>query len=174
MSQLKAKVAGAAVAAALALAVTMSDQGVSDLQVHEGVRLEAYADPYYGWRLPTICYGSTAGVYRGQVATLEECNQRLKVDIARAEKIVQDALAGTGATLTQGEQDAYVSFAFNTGYFKLQRNGKPTSMYLQVVAGNPAKACAALKLYNQSNGVVSKGLAKRRAAEYARCMKDLV
>ena len=173
MSYIKTKVAAAGVAVVVALGVSMSPQAVDELKVHEGVRTTAYADPYYGWQLPTICYGSTAGVVRGQKATLEQCDAMLRKDIDRACKIVERDLKGTGVRLTQGEQDAYCSFAFNTGYFKYQRSGKLTSMYTNVVAGRPAQACKALNLYVMSNGVRSNGLINRRAIESQRCASEL-
>lgn len=171
---LKAKVAALAAAGITALVVAMSPAGREEVKVHEGVRTTAYADPYYGWTLPTICYGSTSGVTRGQKATLAECDARLKVDIARACDTVKRDLRGTGVLLTQGEQDAYCSFAFNTGYFKYQRNGNLTSMYKNLVAGKPYEACQALKLYTYSNGVKSRGLVNRRNHEAARCVSDFV
>ena len=171
-NHLKMKVAALAAAGITALTVSMSPPAVEELKVHEGVRTTAYADPYYGWQLPTICYGSTAGVTKGQKATLAECDARLRVDIQRACDKVKYDLRGTGVLLTQGEQDAYCSFTFNTGYFKYQRNGNLTSMYKNLVANEPYKACEALKLYNRANGVVSNGLTTRRAHEFERCVSD--
>uniref|UniRef100_A0A7M2QLW2 Lysozyme n=1 Tax=feces metagenome TaxID=1861841 RepID=A0A7M2QLW2_9ZZZZ len=171
---LKAKVAALALAGIAALTVSMSTSQVEHTKTHEGVRTTAYADPYYGWTLPTICYGSTAGVTRGQKATLAECDQRLRKDIQVACDRVKRDLKGTGVLLTQGEQDAYCSFAFNTGYFKYQRNGNLTSMYKNVVAGKPYEACMALNLYTYANGKQSRGLANRRAQESARCVSDFV
>lgn len=171
---LKAKVAALALAGIATLAVTMSPSHVEQVKVHEGVRTTAYADPYYGWQLPTICYGSTAGVTRGQKATLAECDQRLRKDIQVACDRVKRDLRGTGVLLTQGEQDAYCSFAFNTGYFKYQRNGNLTSMYKNLVAGKPYEACQALKLYVYSNGVKSNGLITRRGKEATHCVSDFV
>ena len=173
MSYIKTKVAAAGVAVAVALGVSMSPQAVDELKVHEGVRTTAYADPYYGWQLPTICYGSTAGVVKGQTATLAQCDAMLRQDIDTACKIVERDLKGTGVLLTQGEQDAYCSFAFNTGYFKYQRNGELTSMYKNVVAGRHAQACKAQNQYVLSNGVRSNGLVKRRAIESQRCASEL-
>lgn len=170
---IKTQLTAVAVSAAVALGVSMSPQAINELKVHEGVRTTAYADPYYGWQLPTICYGSTAGVVKGQTATLAQCDAMLRKDIDRACKIVERDLKGTGVRLTQGEQDAYCSFAFNTGYFKYQRNGKPTSMYTNVVAGKPRQACDALNLYVMSNGVKSRGLQNRRGVEHARCVSEL-
>lgn len=169
---LKAKVAALALAGITALTVSMSPSQVEQTKKHEGVRTTAYADPYYGWTLPTICYGSTAGVTRGMKATLSECDQRLRKDIQVACDRVKRDLKGTGVLLTQGEQDAYCSFTFNTGYFKYQRNGNLTSMYKNLVVGKPYEACQALKLYTYSNGVKSNGLANRRAHEAERCISD--
>lgn len=173
MYYLRTQVAAMGVAVAVAVGVSLSPKAVDELKVHEGVRTTAYADPYYGWQLPTICYGSTSNVKRGQKATMAECDARLRVDTDRACKIVERDLNGTGVRLTQGEQDAYCSFAFNTGYFKYQRNGELTSMYKNLVAGKPYEACQALKLYTLSNGVRSNGLIKRRAIESQRCVSEL-
>ena len=171
-NHLKMKVAALAAAGITALTVSMSPPAVEELKVHEGVRTTAYADPYYGWQLPTICYGSTAGVTKGMKATLAECDARLKVDIQRACDKVKHDLRGTGVLLTQGEQDAYCSFTFNTGYFKYQRNGNLTSMYKNLVAGKPYEACQALNLYVYANGKKSNGLVARRALESQRCVQE--
>lgn len=169
---LKLKVAALAAAGITALTVTVSQPAVEELKVHEGVRTTAYADSYYGWQLPTICYGSTSNVKRGQTATLAECDARLRKDIQVACDRVKRDLQGTGVLLTQGEQDAYCSFAFNTGYFKYQRNGNLTSMYKNLVAGKPYEACQALNLYVYANGKKSNGLIKRRAIESQRCVQE--
>lgn len=173
-SNVKAKATALALAGIATLVVSVSQPGVDSIKAHEGVRTTAYADPYYGWKLPTICYGSTAGVTKGQKATLAECDQRLRKDIQVACDRVKRDLQGTGVLLTQVEQDAYCSFAFNTGYFKYQRNGKLTSIYKNLVAGKPYEACQSLKLYTYSNGVKSKGLVTRREHEAARCVSDFV
>ena len=166
------KVAALAAAVITALTVSMSPPAVEELKVHEGVRTTAYADPYYGWLLPTICYGSTTNVKRGQVVTMAECDARLRKDIQVACDRVKRDLQGTGVLLTQGEQDAYCSFTFNTGYFKYQRNGKLTSMYKNLVAGKPYEACQALNLYVYANGKKSNGLVTRRALESQRCIQE--
>ena len=59
-----------------ALVVAMSPAGYRALKSHEGLGQpgaavqKAYADPYYGWRIATICYGHTAGVKQGDTATM--------------------------------------------------------------------------------------------------------
>ena len=171
-NHLKLKMAALAAAGITVLSVTVSKPAVEELKVHEGVRTAAYADPYYGWKLPTICYGSTTNVKPGQVATMAECDARLRKDIQVACDLVKRDLHGTGVLLTQGEQDAYCSFAFNTGYFKYQRNGNLTSMYKNLVANKPYEACQALNLYVYANGKKSNGLVTRRALESQRCVQE--
>jgi GH24 family phage-related lysozyme (muramidase) len=43
----------------------------------EGVVLTAYADPIWGWKVPSLCAGDTEGVKRGDTATLEQCLARI-------------------------------------------------------------------------------------------------
>ena len=78
----------------------------------------AYADPYLGWKKATICYGHTKGVKQGDTATMAQCEEFLRSDVAQHCKLVYDALLPHNIWLTQGEQDAYCSFAFNLGKFK--------------------------------------------------------
>ena len=110
--------------AVLALTVAMSPAGYRALKSHEGlgqpgaVVQKAYADPYYGWRIATICYGHTAGVKQGDTATLAQCDQFLREDVDKHCALVYAALFPLGVWLTQGEQDAYCSFSYNLGKFK--------------------------------------------------------
>ena len=54
-------------AATIAHVVAMSPVGYQMLKSHEGLGQpgapvqKAYADPYYGWQIATICYGPFAG-----------------------------------------------------------------------------------------------------------------
>lgn len=96
----------------LAALLTVSVGGLGLIAGHEGLRTEAYPDPAYGWAVPTICYGSTEGVQRGQRATFEECNARLAQDATYAGRAVARC---THVAITQAQYDALVSFAFNVG-----------------------------------------------------------
>ena len=140
----------------------------------EGFRAEAYPDIVYGWKLPTICYGHTKDVYRGQVATPEECERWYKEDMAAGQTIVKKAIgAELFDSLTQGEKEGYGMFAHNTGYFKYQRNGNLTGMYRRLMAGDRIGACGVLLAYKYGNGVLLKGLERRRMYEYERCFAEL-
>ncbi|MGK4387745.1 glycoside hydrolase family protein [Ectopseudomonas oleovorans] len=48
---------------------------------HEGRNLAAYLDPV---GIPTICYGSTAGVTLGQTRTAAECDALLAAELGEA------------------------------------------------------------------------------------------
>lgn len=161
-------------AATLALVVAMSPAGYHMLKSHEGLGQpgasvqKAYADPYYGWRIATICYGHTAGVQRGDTATLAQCEEFLQRDVTRHCALVYDALMPQRIWLTQGEQDAYCSFAYNLGKFK-----GTDSVYGRLLNHDDWGACMGLLKYWYSNGQPSRGLWNRRYAEYNLCINQL-
>ena len=158
----------------VALSVAISASGLALIKQYEGLGQpsqsvqKAYADPYLGWKKATICYGHTANVSKGDTSSLQQCEDFLKSDVALHCKIVYDALKDTDVLLTQGEQDAYCSFAFNLGKFK-----GTNSVYGRLIKGDHKGACAGLLKYTYSGGVYSKGLYNRRLAEYKLCVKDL-
>lgn len=164
MSKLRATIA--AVAAALGIGA-ISPLGFDDIRKHEGLRLTAYADPYLGWKKPTICYGHTKGVYRGTVATLDQCEAWLIEDIMSHCAIVDAWGKVNKYVFTQGEYDAYCSFVYNTGYF-----GKTASVAHRIKA-DPWAACMGLLKYYYSDGQPSRGLWERRYREYNTCISTL-
>ena len=156
------------------LVVAASAAGIGLIKGYEGLgqpkqyTQQAYADPYHGWRVATICYGHTAGVKHGDTATMAQCEQFLKQDVARHCALVYDALLPTGIWLTQGEQDAYCSFAYNLGKFK-----GTDSVYGRLLKQDDWGACMGLLKYWYSNGQPSRGLWNRRYAEYNLCINQL-
>lgn len=160
--------------AILALTVAMSPAGYQALKSHEGLGQpgaavqKAYADPYHGWRIATICYGHTAGVKQGDTATLAQCDQFLREDVDKHCALVYDALLPHGIWLTQGEQDAYCSFAYNLGKFK-----GTDSVYGRLLKRDHWGACEGLLKYHYSNNKPSRGLLNRRHAEYNMCISQL-
>ena len=161
-------------AATIALVVAMSPVGYQMLKSHESLGQpgatvqKAYADPYYGWRIATICYGHTSGVKQGDTATMAQCEQFLKQDVTRHCALVYDTLLPTGIWLTQGEQDAYCSFAYNLGKFK-----GTDSVYGRLLKQDDWGACMGLLKYWYSNGQPSRGLWNRRYADYNVCISQL-
>lgn len=160
--------------AAVALVVTMSPAGYYMLKSHEGLGQpgahvqKAYADPYYGWQLATICYGHTAKVQRGDTATMPQCESYLQEDVVKHCALVYSALMPLGVWLTQGEQDAYCSFAYNLGKFK-----GTDSVYGRLLKHDDWGACMGLMKYYYSNGKPSRGLWSRRYTEYNLCISQL-
>jgi GH24 family phage-related lysozyme (muramidase) len=87
----------------------------------------------------------------------------LKKDTAKAEKAVNLQVAALGATLTQNQFDALVSFTYNVGTGNLEKllrgsKGKDGKLDLKKVA-------LRMKLYDKSNGEIVPGLTRRRRAE---------
>lgn len=156
------------------LVVAASAAGIGLIKSYEGLgqpkqyTQRAYADPYHGWRVATICYGHTNGVKQGDTAGLGQCEEFLRSDVAQHCKIVYDALVPHKILLTQGEQDAYCSFAFNLGKFK-----GTDSVYGRLIKGDDWGACMGLLRYTQSAGKFSRGLWNRRYAEYNLCISQL-
>jgi len=81
---------------------------------------------------------------------------------------VYEALVPLNIWLTQGEQDAYCSFAFNTGKFK-----DTSSIYGRLVKQDDWGACMGLLKYFYSGGIPSRGLWNRRYDEYNECISQL-
>lgn len=175
-NNLKTKIAASVTAGLVALGggYYMTQESFDLVKVYEGYSETAYPDVVYGWDLPTICWGHTKGVTKGQVATRAQCEQWYKEDMAQGQAIVKKAIGDNlFNSLTQGEKDGYGMFAHNTGYFMLQRSGNPTSMYTRLIAGDKKGACEALLMYNRAKGKVLPGLTKRRKDEHKSCMRQL-
>lgn len=136
---------------------------------HEGTVLRSYADPAWGWKVPTACSGETGPHIRpGMTFTMEQCLSMLDKRIAKEWAAVQPCIK---APISVNEGVAIVSWSYNVG------SGAACSSTLmrRLNAGEPPAAwCAELKRWTRANGKVLPGLVKRRDAEYAVCMgKDL-
>jgi lysozyme len=95
--------------AALALCQTLTPR-------LEGCTLTAIADPVRGWAVPTIGYGHTRGVVKGQTITQDTANFLLGQDLGDAadelEKVCNlAALAG----IDSHQRAALIDFVFNLG-----------------------------------------------------------
>ena len=142
-----------------------SDRGIALIKTHEGVRLEAYADPGRGWAIPTIGVGHTSAagppeVYKGMKITQDGADAILRRDLAKFEGYVTSAVH---VPLTQGQFDALVSFTFNVG----PGNLRSSTLLRKLNAGDYQGAADQFPVWNKSNKKVLPGLVKRRAAERA-------
>lgn len=157
---------GQQVITALVTAVTVSLAGVGLTMRSEGKVNTAYADPAHGWAVPTICYGRTRGVKRGQTATDAQCLAYLREDLQEA---ADGVLRVTGVPLTQGELDAYTDFVYNVGIGAYQRS----TLLRKLRAGDRVGACNELSKWDYANGKKLRGLTIRREAERKICLSQL-
>ncbi len=126
--------------------------------------VEAYPDPGTGGDPWTIGWGATGpgwdGAGRigpGTVWTQEQCNLRLEHDLLRYAADVEDAL--DGATTSQAQFDALVSFHYNTGAIAR------ATLTKRHRAGDFSAAAAEFQRWNKAGGRTLRGLTRRRAAE---------
>lgn len=116
--------------------------------------------------VPTIGWGSTAGVQMGQRTTPDRALVQLLADAQRHERELRACIGDV--ELHQHEWDAYVSWAFNIGTGAACRS----TLVRKLKASPPdyAGACSELLRWNKQAGRVLPGLIKRRQAEYQLCM----
>lgn len=151
------------VKARLSVAVlTISVAGLAMIQQFEGTRTEAYADAV---GIPTICTGSTKGVYLGQTATLAECEERLSEDVSYAGEAIR---RGVRVKLTQGQYDALVSLVFNIGPGAFARS----TLLKRLNEGQCRVAADEFLRWRYAAGKPIRGLLKRRQAERELFLKD--
>jgi lysozyme len=130
------------------------------------MRTRAYPDPGYGWKVPTICFGHTRGVKRGDMATPDQCLEFLRQDY---EQLVAPALTRyVTVDVTVGQATALGSFVFNVG----APNFATSTLLKKLNAGDCYGAAAQFPRWNKSNGKVLGGLVTQRADERARFEPD--
>ncbi len=118
----------------------------------------AYPDPGTGGAPWTIGWGATGvGIADGTRWTRAQCDARLDADLLRYAAQVARALGG--ASTTQAQFDALVSFHYNTGAI-----ARATLTRLHI-AGDHAGAAREFARWNRAGGRVLAGLTRRRAAE---------
>lgn len=128
----------------------------------EGLRYRAYADPAHGWAVPTICYGHTNGVKRGDVATQAQCDAWLREDMEAA---MADVASVILVELSPNELAAYGDFVFNVGLPKF----RSSTMLRKLNAGDRLGACAELSRWVYAADVRLPGLVNRRAVVRSIC-----
>jgi len=138
----------------------------------EGLSLIAYPDPGTGGEPYTIGYGSTVGVLKGDVISLDQAEARLDRDLANAASIVNQAVK---VPLSQNQFDALCDFVFNVGPgrksvkdgFVVLKSGQPSTMLRKLNASDYAGAAAEFPKWTRAAGRVMPGLVTRRANERA-------
>lgn len=127
----------------------------------EGLRQWAYLDPV---QVPTICYGSTAGVRMGQYKTEAECGVLLMAEI--------DYFAGqvnkyVHVSMPETRRAALISFTYNVGV----QNFRQSTMLKKLNKGQVRAACDEMLRWVYAKGRKLPGLVTRRKAERDLCLQ---
>lgn len=144
--------------------IAISSACVAFVATHEGFVDHTYDDAA---GIKTIGYGHTGtDVKAGQTITRQDAQELLVKD---AQKHWDGIKKYIKVPISQGEADAYTSFAYNVGV----NNFRNSTLLKKLNTGDYSGACKQLLRWNRSGGKVLKGLTKRRQAEYKICMKGL-
>nr|DAN43116.1 MAG TPA: lysozyme [Caudoviricetes sp.] len=144
--------------------LSLSATGLIGIASYEGFSEKAYI-PIKG-DVPTIGFGSTEGVKRGDAITVPQALDRLRRDITVAESAISRCVR---VPLSQGELDAYTSLAFNIGTDAFCRS----TLVVKLNGGDYAGACEEIKRWVYAGGRRVPGLVARREKEYATCVGDV-
>lgn len=141
--------------------MSLTAAGLVALANFEGFAPEAYV-PVPG-DVPTIGFGSTAGVEIGDQISVTGALNRLQKDVRKAEDAVKSCVT---VPLTQNQFDAFISLSYNIGGSAFCNS----TLVRKLNSGNYQGACAELKRWVYVDGRVVQGLVNRREAEYLRCI----
>lgn len=143
-------------------ALTLSASAFVGIAVHEAYRPTAYLPTPND--VPTIGFGTTAGVQMGDKITVERALVRLLAD---ADKFQRELKACIGdVPMYQHEWDSIVSWSYNVGTGAACRS----TLVKKLKAGDYPGACAELLRWDKQAGMTLRGLTIRRQAEYKQCM----
>jgi len=141
-------------------AIQLIKDSESLAKVRKDGMVEAYPDPAKGWKVPTIGWGSTGpDVTKDTVWTISQCENRLTKHVEQVGEDVLKAL--DGASVTQGQFDAFVDFVYNLGI----GNFKSSTLLKLHKAGKTKQASDEFIRWNKAAGKVLGGLTKRRINE---------
>ncbi|HEY5329915.1 MAG TPA: lysozyme [Acidobacteriaceae bacterium] len=144
---------------------TYSDAGLALTKSFEGLRLEAYRDVGGVW---TVGYGHTGpDLLAGMKISQADADALLRADLSAAVGCVN---RGVTKEISQAQFDALVDFCFNVG----QGNFLRSSLLRYVNQGEFESAAAQFLLWVNAGGKRVEGLARRRQAERAMFVGDLM
>ena len=153
-------------------ALSLSAAALVGIVLHEGYSDRAII-PVPG-DVPTIGFGTTAGVKLGDTITPPQALARALVDVQQFEGAIKTCVT---VPLTQNEYDAYVSFAYNVG----RRAFCQSTLVKKLNLGDFKGACDELLRWRffqgkdcalPENRRLCGGLVKRRDAEYRQCLGE--
>lgn len=161
-------------------ALSLSAAALVAVANFEEFRGEAYV-PVPG-DVPTIGFGSTEGVQIGDKISVPQALERLRRDVGKAESAIGKCVT---VPLSQGEFDAFASFAFNVGGAAFCGS----TLVKKLNSGDYDGACAELKRWTCGPDPTGKyaaqspghkcgagkaplpGLVARRSEEFRMCME---
>lgn len=117
----------------------------------------------------TICDGDTANVRPGQVASREECLDRLERQLIAHTQPVLRCVPGLRDPARGNQLLASVSLAYNIGPAGFCRS----TAARRFNAGQWRAGCDAFLMWNKAGGRVVRGLTLRRQRERAICLRGL-
>lgn len=131
---------------------------IKKIKEFEVLRLKSYKDSAGVW---TIGYGHTRGVKSGQIITKKQAESLFRGDLLSSEEFVNNL----GLSLSQGQFDALVDFAYNLGTGSLSRS----TLLKKILTKAPTSEIQdEFKRWIYAGGKKLKGLVKRRAWEAQR------
>lgn len=143
--------------------LAVSASCIAAIASYEGYRSTAYI-PVAG-DVSTIGWGTTSSVKAGDTIEPTQALVRLVRDAELAKAGINRCVK---VPLSQGELDAYVSFAYNVGAGNFCSSTLVKKLNRQDYAG----ACAEIKRWVYQKKKRLPGLVARREGEYQTCMKE--
>lgn len=145
--------------------LTISSAGlglITSFEVSPGspVPLKGYDDGVGVW---TICWGHTKGITPASRATMAQCEQYLKQDVADAEAAIKRLVK---VPVSQPIYDSLTSWTLNLGASNLASS----TMLRRFNAGDYRGGCLEMLRWDRAAGKVMKGLTRRRVAESEMCL----
>ena len=144
----------------LALLV-VSGMSMIGIALHEGYVGHTYKDSV---GVPTIGFGTTLGVKKGDTITVERALVKLGNNVQEKEVAMKQCLGDV--PLYQYEWDAYVSLTYNIGTGAFCKSTLVKKLKVSDYEG----ACKEILKWNKAGGRINDGLVKRRRDEYKQCI----
>lgn len=142
-------------------ALSLSAIGFAGIVAHEGYSERAIT-PVPG-DVPTIGFGTTAGVKPGDRITPPRAVARALTDVQQFEGALKRCVT---VPLAQHEYDAYLSLAYNIG----PRAFCGSTLVKKLNTQDYAAACNEILKWDKFNGQPLRGLTARRQAENRQCL----
>ena len=124
--------------------------------------LVTYTYPDVGG-VPTYCYGETKDAEWGKTYTKEQCDEQLSKRLVEFNRGVDSCVR---VELPDTRRAALVSLAYNIGVPAFCRS----TAVRKLNDGDVQGGCDAILMWNKVNGIVWRGLVKRREQERELCL----